>query len=61
MHENYNDPYTVHRIITYDYNYAHQDTVNCDMEFTPYEDNLFTLKNDGYDFDCRYTHWEWSR
>ena len=55
VHENFNDAYIVHRIITYDYNYAHQDTVTCGMDFTPYEDNLFKLENDGYNFDCRYT------
>ena len=56
VHENFNDAYIVHQIITYDNNYAHQDTVTCEMEFTPYEENLFTLENNGNNFDCMYIH-----
>lgn len=55
VHENNDTTFLVHQIITYDYNYNPHDNVTCEMSFTPHEENMFELVDDGlYDYNCKY-------
>ena len=54
VHENNDLGFTVFVITTYDYNDPNQDSVTCEMSFTPYEENLFELRNTGYTYNCKY-------
>lgn len=55
VHENVDDEFLVHSIVTYDYNNPAHDNVTCRMSFSPHEDNLFELRHDGgFKFDCKF-------
>ena len=56
IHENYDDPFEIHLIITYDYNNPQHDNVTCAMTVSPDEDNMFELVHEGFfKYDCKYT------
>ena len=56
MHENFDDEFLVHQIVTYDYNNADHDNVTCEMEVSPDENNIFKLVHDGsFKHDCKYS------
>ena len=55
MHENFDDEFLVHQIVSYDYNNPDHDNVTCEMEVSPVENNIFQLVHDGsFKHDCKY-------
>ena len=54
MHENMDDDFLVHQIVTYDYNNPAHDNVTCEMVVSPDENNMFELVHDGlFKHDCK--------
>ena len=54
MHENMDDDFLVHQIVTYDYNNPAHDNVTCEMVVSPDENNIFELVHDGsFKHNCK--------
>lgn len=55
QHENFDGEFRLIQIVTYDYNNPDHDNVTCEItSFTPYETNMFELRQDGrYDYNCK--------
>ena len=54
-HENFDDGFLVHQIVTYDYNNPDHDNVTCEMSVSPDENNIFELVHDGsFKHNCKY-------